>query len=130
MNLYYPDIALHVPTILVPREWAGEKRDRLIEIMREDYGVGCVVANPGLEELAGLLALARGYVGNDSGVSHLAAALGTPTVAVFGPTDPVAWGPRGESVAVLGGPGEGGFKAVDAMRVVAELERLMAERRG
>ncbi len=33
-------------TILVPREWAGEKRDRLIEIMREDYGVGCVVANP------------------------------------------------------------------------------------
>jgi len=59
----------------------------------------------------------------------LAAALGTPTVAVFGPTDPAAWGPRGESVAVLGGPGEGGFEAVDATRVVAELERLITERR-
>lgn len=33
-------------TCLVPEEWAGEKRDRLIEIMRDKYKVGCVVANP------------------------------------------------------------------------------------
>jgi len=33
-------------TCLVPEEWAGEKRDRLVSIMREDYGVGCCVANP------------------------------------------------------------------------------------
>ena len=37
-------------TCLVPREWAGEKRDRLIEIMRDDYGVACVVANPPVYE--------------------------------------------------------------------------------
>ncbi len=33
-------------TCLVPREWAGEKRDRLLQLMREDYGIPCVVANP------------------------------------------------------------------------------------
>lgn len=33
-------------TCLVPEDWAGEKRDKLIGIMREEYKVGCVVANP------------------------------------------------------------------------------------
>jgi heptosyltransferase-3 len=51
-----------------------------------------------LGELAGWLAGARVYIGNDSGITHLAAAVGTPTVALFGPTDPRVWGPRGEQV--------------------------------
>lgn len=54
-----------------------------------------------LRALAALLAYARGFVGNDSGVTHLAAAAGTPTIALFGPTDPGAWAPRGRSVAVV-----------------------------
>ena len=33
-------------TCLVPKDWAGEKRDRLLGIMAEEYGVGCLVANP------------------------------------------------------------------------------------
>jgi len=56
---------------------------------------------PRLPLLAGLLAGAAAHVGNDSGVSHLAAACGAPTVAVFGPTDPAVWAPRGPSVRVL-----------------------------
>jgi perosamine synthetase len=32
-------------TCLVPKEWAGEKRDKLCSIMTEDYGIGCIVAN-------------------------------------------------------------------------------------
>src|SRR5271170_919840 len=51
-----------------------------------------------LGELAEWLAGARVYIGNDSGITHLAAAAGTPTVALFGPTDPKVWGPRGERV--------------------------------
>ena len=62
-----------------------------------------VLANTDLPRLAAVLATAALYLGNDSGVSHLAAAGGAPTVAVFGPTDPATWRPRGPRVRVLGG---------------------------
>ncbi|MFQ5790717.1 MAG: glycosyltransferase family 9 protein [Acidobacteriota bacterium] len=51
--------------------------------------------------LAALLSMVSVYVGNDSGVTHLAAAAGAPTVALFGPTDPLVWGPRGRWVQIL-----------------------------
>ena len=51
--------------------------------------------------LAALLPHCAAYVGNDSGVTHLAALAGTPTVALFGPTDPALWAPLGECVRVL-----------------------------
>lgn len=44
-------------------------------------------------EVAYLLSKARAYVGPDTVVTHLAAAVGTPTVALFGPSNPVKWGP-------------------------------------
>lgn len=44
-------------------------------------------------ELAALIRAARVYVGPDTAVTHLAAATGTPTVALYGPTDPRIWGP-------------------------------------
>jgi heptosyltransferase-3 len=56
-----------------------------------------------LIQLAAVLCSANVFVGNDSGVSHLAAALGTPTVAVFGPTDPTVWRPLGTRVSVCRG---------------------------
>lgn len=45
--------------------------------------------------LASVLACASLFVGNDTGVTHLAAAVGAPIVALFGPTDPICWAPRG-----------------------------------
>lgn len=54
-----------------------------------------------LYELACWLAKARVFIGNDSGISHLAASVRTPVVALFGPTDPTVWAPRGGPVAVL-----------------------------
>ena len=44
-------------------------------------------------EIAALVSRARVYVGPDTSVTHLAAATGCPTVALFGPTDPRIWGP-------------------------------------
>jgi ADP-heptose:LPS heptosyltransferase len=46
-------------------------------------------------DLLALLRSAGGYIGNDSGVSHLAAFLGLPTTIVFGPADPKRWAPLG-----------------------------------
>jgi ADP-heptose:LPS heptosyltransferase len=56
---------------------------------------------PDLYQLARWLKSARAYVGNDSGISHLAAAVGTPVVAMFGPTNPAVWAPRGPVVRTL-----------------------------
>lgn len=56
-----------------------------------------------LYELACWLATSRIYIGNDSGITHLAAAAGVPVVAIFGPTDPAVWAQRGESVRVVSG---------------------------
>jgi ADP-heptose:LPS heptosyltransferase len=41
------------------------------------------------------------FTGNDSGISHMAAALGLPTLAIFGPTDQRVWSPRGEKTFVV-----------------------------
>jgi len=56
-----------------------------------------------LYELAGWLRSGRVYIGNDSGMTHLAAAAGVPVVAIFGPTDPAVWAPRGDRVRVVAG---------------------------
>ena len=54
-----------------------------------------------LTELAGLLKIVGGFIGNDSGVSHLAAFIGLPTVAIFGPSDPDIWKPMGRAVKIV-----------------------------
>jgi heptosyltransferase III len=56
---------------------------------------------PPLRELASILQDTRDYLGNDSGVTHLAAALGTETWALFGPTSPLEWAPHGAHVHVF-----------------------------
>jgi ADP-heptose:LPS heptosyltransferase len=57
---------------------------------------------PDLFDLACWLRGARIFVGNDSGISHLAAAVGTPVVALFRTTPPRVWAPRGPSVLITG----------------------------
>jgi heptosyltransferase III len=56
--------------------------------------------------LGALLGQAALMIGNDSGVTHLAAAWGAPTLALFGPTEPALWSPLGPSVAVVRAPGD------------------------
>ena len=75
-----------------------------------------------LYELACWLARARVYIGNDSGITHLAAAVGTPVVAIFGPTDPAVWAPRGERVAVVGD--RGGLEEIEPDEVLEAVRRI------
>lgn len=58
------------------------------------------VAKVDLAEVAALARLSRGFIGNDSGVSHLAAAAGAPGLAIFGPTDPARWRPLGRTTVI------------------------------
>lgn len=62
-----------------------------------------VVRRESLLELAGVLAGTRLYLGNDSGITHLAALAGARVVAVFGPTDPAIWAPAGPCVQTVRG---------------------------
>ena len=62
-----------------------------------------ILRPPSVTLLAAILAQAQGYIGHDSGVTHLAALLGVPTVAMFGPTDEQRWAPRGTQVNVVRG---------------------------
>jgi ADP-heptose:LPS heptosyltransferase len=54
-----------------------------------------------LELLAALFARCRVFVGNDSGIAHLAAALAIPCLVLFGPTNPLHWAPCGKAVQVV-----------------------------
>jgi ADP-heptose:LPS heptosyltransferase len=54
-----------------------------------------------LTVLCGRLEQVGGFIGHDSGLSHLAAFLGLPVLAIFGPSDPRRWKPWGPRVSVL-----------------------------
>ncbi len=75
-----------------------------------------------LGELARHLAGGRAYIGNDSGITHLAAAAGAPVVALFGPSDVRIWAPRGERVTVIVA---GELNVVTAGEVARAVELLL-----
>lgn len=61
--------------------------------LAEASGAMCLAGRLSLAQTADLLRQARLFVGADTAVTHLAAASGIPTVALFGPSNPVKWGP-------------------------------------
>jgi ADP-heptose:LPS heptosyltransferase len=84
----YRELARRLP---FPVAWCAGPEEELPGAVRFDD----------LYELACWLASARLFIGNDAGITHLAAAAGTPVIAIFGPTDPAVWAPRGDSVRVV-----------------------------
>lgn len=87
----------HIRVILGPAE---EK------IRDEDFPALMVSRPREVSSLAQLLAKAHLYIGNDSGASHLAGILGTPTIAFYKSTDPDLWGVVGPRVIHLKAPEE------------------------
>jgi heptosyltransferase-3 len=87
---------------------------------------GAVVRSAPLAALAASLRRARLYVGNDSGITHLAAASGCPTIALFGASDSTVWAPRGRTVRVLEKT-KGGVDMISVHDVFVECERLLDE---
>jgi len=77
----------------LPVEWTAGPEEALDRATRFEN----------LFDLARWLAGAALYIGNDSGITHLAAAVGVPVIALFGPTAPEIWAPRGANVTALRG---------------------------
>jgi ADP-heptose:LPS heptosyltransferase len=92
------------PAKRAPMEWFESAARALSEAMPVHWTCGPEEHLPGavriddLYEFACWLHQARIFVGNDSGISHLAAAVGTPVRAFFRATDPKVWAPRGPAV--------------------------------
>ncbi len=80
--------------------------------------------NLALPELAGRLQNCRCFLGHDSGISHLAAAVGTPSLLLFGPTDPAVWAPANPQVRVLRAR-HGTMAEIETGAVLGSLGELM-----
>jgi len=91
----------------IPVRWCAGPQEDLPDAVRIDD----------LYDLACWLARARLYIGNDSGITHLAAAVGTPTIVLFGPTDPAIWAPRGSRVLQP-------MNEIEPAEVIAAVERI------
>lgn len=90
---------LSLPSVVV---WAGDReRSWAEEIVANSQGRAVLAPSTSLLELMELVRLARFFVGSDTGPLHIAAAVGTPCVAIFGPTNPAVCGPFGEKHLVL-----------------------------
>jgi len=77
--------------------------------------------NANLSDLSRVLHKCRLFIGHDTGVTHLAAAVGTATVALFGATDPAVWAPLGEHVRVVRSP-DGLMESIEVAAVAATVQ--------
>ena len=109
------DVVLHPGSGSARKNWPIERFAHLARVLAEQGRHVTWLMGPAEEDMTlppgaevfsctSLVDLGRAlqdaalYVGNDSGITHLAAAVGCPCIAVFGPTNPAVWAPRGAHV--------------------------------
>ena len=129
----------------IARWWTAQRQGKVIillgpaeeEEMTLWREVGIVENSLALWQVAALLSRADVYVGNDSGVSHLAGAVGGRGAVLFGPTCPAQWRPLGGQLTVMRNrdfrdrtPDVSGIslQELPSAPVIAELARLTARR--
>ena len=102
----------------------GEADEERIAVLREAWRDAPVLVarHFPLPHLAAILARSRFFIGHDSGISHLAAAVGAQCLLLFGPTDPAVWAPANANVRVLEAP-DGDLAKLGVDEVVAEVSR-------
>jgi len=108
------------------KEWGYEKWVQIVDWLWEEYGISTVIVGAPeereesinivnkcsgqiynltgrttLDELAGVLSLSGLHMGVDSAAPHIAAAVGTPTITIYGPSDWRDWAPLGEMHSVV-----------------------------
>jgi heptosyltransferase-2 len=107
--------------LLVGGEAEGDRLPRLAQVLP---ATRCeIFASQPLVEVARRLSQCAAFIGHDSGITHLAAALGVPTLALWGPTPEAVWAPRGDRVSILRAPH--GPALVSPTEVLGQLRRVL-----
>jgi len=144
-------IGMHIGAGKKPNRWPVKNFARLAEEVREKYGAEVILfwglaegdlcrefcrsvsfkpitmEPSSLVQLAACFSQCDAMVFNDTGVMHLAAAVGVPLVAIFGPTDPGEWMPIGKNCASIRGE-RGVTGNVSPEQVLRELQNLLGEK--
>ena len=139
-----PVLAVHPGAGSRAKRWDGAGFVQVANWWRSAGGTAVIVAGPAeageapmlgppeardwpLPDVAALLAGAALYLGNDSGISHLAAAVGAPGVVLYGPTDARRWRPLSPAIVALQArstrPDGIDLRALPAQRVIAACQR-------
>ena len=111
--------------LLVGGEAEGDRLHRLMKVMPVDRVQ--VARNLPLTELAQRLAGCLGFIGHDSGITHLAAAVGVPTLVLWPDTNEAIWRPPGEHVVVV--RGENGLASLNGGRITEQVTSLELDKR-
>ena len=124
-KVWPPDRFLTLARLLT----GAQERDMAAPVLAGLPGAIDLVGTLDLPEAAAVLARCALFVGNDSGLMHLSAATGTPTIGLFGPTPASEYAPVGaRALAVLakGPPGAAPMGALPATRVAEQAKALLA----
>jgi heptosyltransferase-2 len=117
-------LAQQLPHGIAPLLVLGEADEELVAPLMRTLPDAPRLAGCTLLEVASVLANCAAYLGNDSGITHLAAALGVPVVALFGPSNPEHWAPRGPRVTLLQAP-DGKTAEIKVAEVAAAVSQAM-----
>jgi heptosyltransferase-2 len=141
-------VALHPGAGKVPNRWpaarfaevasalAGERKVRFIvtvgpmdeepwkELESRLSIPAYLVKNESIRRVASILSAVRLVISNDTGVMHVAAAVGAPVLSLFGPTDPRQWAPQGEKNRYIQGEG-GDITRISTAGVLSAARRML-----
>ncbi len=107
--------------LLVGGEAEGDRLDRIESAVPPNRVQ--LARNLSLSDLAELLLQCRAFAGHDSGITHLAAALGVPALCIWGPNKDTIWRPLGSHVRILKAP-KGDLSQLEVPLVQSALEQL------
>ncbi len=111
----------HIPVLLLAGPADTERLAKLLTLLEipPTPSVLEIITDAPLLEVATRLKHCSAYLGNDSGITHLAAMLGVPTLALFGPSNPNVWRPVGLDVRVLYNSNLGDITVENVLNILA-----------
>ena len=111
------------PLLLIGGEAEGDRLRRLTrDLPPERFALA---QNLPMLELAQRLAGCRGFLGHDSGITHLAAAVGLPGLVLWGPSNEAVWRPRSERMKIL--RGAPGLASLPVEKVLAGVKEMLSK---